>query len=344
MRFADADATIAQGLGSRFSAAVLRVERRGRLLHERAFGTTRSDGGVPIRVDTRFDLASLTKIFATTIALQLVARGTLALDRSLANPIVEWRSTGHEPITLRDLLAHVSGMHSGADYRVLLDHNVVEYTLHRALAETPRARVIYSDLGFIALLVAVERAAGSEFARVFGETSALLGLEATAFAPRFADRAAIPATERDAWRGLVQGAVHDEKAHLMGGVSAHAGLFGTARDIARVADAFLAPLRGEASLLDAGLAREAIAQQADDPVLRRGLGWALKTTDENSCGVHMSRATFGHTGFTGTCVWSDPERDLTIVLLTNSVHFGRHDLRDVRAAVCDRVVEAVDRC
>ncbi len=340
--FAEADAAVAAGLGTRFSAAVLRVEHRGRLLHERAFGTTAREGGVPVHVDTRFDLASLTKIFASTLALRLVADGALALDAPLAPIVTEWRGRAHEAIALRDLLAHVSGMHSGADYRVLLDHNVVDYTLRRPLAEEPRARVIYSDLGFIALLVAVERATGLSFAQAFARTLAPLGLEATDFNPAGAARAAIPATERDAWRGLVQGTVHDEKAHLMGGVSAHAGLFGTARDVARVAGPYLADARGQTDLLPPSLAREAVSEQAADPVLRRGLGWALRTSAENSCGARVSAQTFGHTGFTGTCVWADPQRDLTIVLLTNSVHFGRHDLRDVRAAVCDAVVARFD--
>jgi CubicO group peptidase (beta-lactamase class C family) len=92
------------------------------------------------------------------------------------------------------------------------------------------------------------------------------------------------------------------------------------------------------------LAREAIAEHGSDAVLRRGLGWALKTSDENSCGTAMSRTTFGHTGFVGTSVWADPPRDLSIVLLTNAVYFGRNDLRDLRAAVCDAVVDEMDRC
>ena len=304
--FAEADATVASGLGTRFSAAVLRVEQRGRLLHERAFGTTRTGDGAPVFVDTRFDLASLTKIFAATVALRHVAAGTLALDVPLAAIVGEWRGTGHEAISLRDLLAHVSGMHSGADYRVLLDHNVVDYTLRRPLAEAPRTRVIYSDLGFIALWVVLERTERASFAR----TLASLELEATGFVPAQRERAAIPATERDDWRGLVQGTVHDEKAHLMGGVSGHAGLFGTARDVARIAEVYLAALRSRPSPLPASLAREAIEEQAADPVLRRGLGWAIRTTDGNSCGTRVSQSAFGHTGFTGTSVWADPERRL----------------------------------
>jgi CubicO group peptidase (beta-lactamase class C family) len=90
------------------------------------------------------------------------------------------------------------------------------------------------------------------------------------------------------------------------------------------------------------VARQALAEQAHDPVARRGLGWVLKTSDENSCGARMSAQTFGHTGFTGTCVWSDPARDMTVVLLTNAVHYGRGDIRNLRAAVCDAAVEMVE--
>ncbi len=341
--FAAADRVVEAALGTRFSGAVLRVERAGRLRHERAFGATRSSGdGRPVVVDTRFDLASLTKVAVSTAALRAVAQGTLALDVPLADRIAPWRRTAHAPITLRMLLAHTSGMQSGADYRTLFDRDVVAFALTRELVAAPGARVIYSDLGFIALGALLERCYRRSLPAVTATLLAPLELEGTAFGVPAGRRLDVPATERDAWRGLVQGTVHDEKAHLMNGVAGHAGLFGTARDVARVADAYLAAARGRPSPLAPALAREAIAQAAPDPVLRRGLGWALRTTDENSCGVKISRDAFGHTGFTGTCVWADPQRDLTIVLLTNAVHFGRNDLRDVRAAVCDAVVAAAD--
>jgi CubicO group peptidase (beta-lactamase class C family) len=139
---------------------------------------------------------------------------------------------------------------------------------------------------------------------------------------------------------LVHGDVHDEKAYLLNGASGHAGLFADAADVARLGEWYLAPLCGRATPLDAALAKQAVLEAAADPVLRRGLGWALKTSDENSCGTRMSADTFGHTGFTGTCIWVDPQRDLNVVLLTNAVHFGRTDTRAIRAAVCDAAVEA----
>ncbi|HEY5427413.1 MAG TPA: serine hydrolase, partial [Candidatus Tumulicola sp.] len=117
------------------------------------------------------------------------------------------------------------------------------------------------------------------------------------------------------------------------GVAGHAGLFGTASDVAALCEAYLGPLRGRpATLLPGALAAEALRQAAADPVLRRGLGWALKTSDENSCGPSMDASSFGHTGFVGTCVWADPVRDVQGVLLTNAVYFGRSDTRPLRAA------------
>jgi serine-type D-Ala-D-Ala carboxypeptidase len=328
-------------LNHSFTAAVARVERGGELVYERAFGTTRDDAkGRPIYVDTRFDLASLTKLFVTSVALDLVARGLAELDAPLHHYLSEWRDDAHSSITMRMLLAHTSGMHSGADYRELLDRDVADFALHRPLAGVPGDSVLYSDLGFIALGVAIERIGG----RALGRAIADVWGAGVTFNPPSMERLAIPATEEDGWRGRVQGSVHDEKAHLMYGVAGHAGLFGTAADVARMTDVYLAAASGRAqNVLPEHLAREAIICVADDPVLRRGLGWALKTTDENSCGALFGSRSFGHTGFTGTCVWADPERDLQAVLLTNTVYFGRSDSRPLRAAFYDAVVETFGR-
>ncbi len=143
----------------------------------------------------------------------------------------------------------------------------------------------------------------------------------------------------------MQGTVHDEKAYLMGGVAGHAGLFGDARDVARVAEIYLGALRGgDAAPLSLDLVRESLEEQAFDPIARRGLGWVLRTSDENSCGTKMGSRAFGHTGFTGTSLWCDPDLDVSVRLLTNAVHYERGDLRALRAAVCDEAVDFVERC
>ncbi len=344
----EVDRILQTACGERFTAAVLRVERRGRPYFEAAYGRVdATPSGSAVDVTTRFDLASLTKVFVAAAALRTVGAGTLTLDEPLTGFVPEWKGRPHAAITLRMLLAHTSGMQSGADYRELLNENVEEFALTRDLVDAPGARVIYSDLGFIALGVVLARAQRRGLGALVAETSAALGASDTGYRPAARERRAIPATECDAWRGRVHGVVHDEKAYLMNGVAGHAGLFGPACDVASLTDAFVAPASGRVGregVIPPSLAREALTEQGADPVLRRGLGWALKTSDENSCGRLMSRATFGHTGFTGTSVWADPERDLSIVLLTNSVYFGRNDLRDVRAAVCDAVVAEVDGC
>jgi len=336
------DALVRGATGVRFTAAVLRVERRGSVVFERAYGGLDDGPGArATEVTTRFDLASLTKLFIATAVLYVVAQGGAALDETLLGVFPQWRGSAHAPVSLRALLAHTAGFQSGADYRTLLGEDVERFALTRELVAAPGERVIYSDLGFITLGAWLARAAGRSLPAVMADVTARLSCEATAYRPRNDEPESIPATELDAWRGRVRGAVHDEKAYLMNGVAGHAGLFGTARDVAAVAEPYLAAACGRASraaLLPAALACEAIAEAASDPVLRRGLGWALKTTQENSCGTLMDRATFGHTGFTGTALWADPTRDLSVTLLTNAVYFGRNDLRDLRAAVCDAAV------
>jgi CubicO group peptidase (beta-lactamase class C family) len=322
------DDLLERHLRTRYSAVVVRVERGGRVAYERAAGTLRDDGGGSVYVDTRFDLASITKVFVATVALALVARGTLALDAPLIGAI-----------TLRMILAHTAGFRSGADYRTLFGEHIETFALREPPVALPGERVVYSDLGFLALGALLARTTGVPLETLVEGELRALGSARVSFARR-ARGEGVPATERDAWRGLVQGRVHDEKAALAGGVAGHAGLFGSALDVARLGEWYLAPRHGRASPLPAALTAEATNEQAHDPILRRGLGWALKTSDENSCGARMSAQTFGHTGFTGTCIWVDPVADLNVVVLTNAVHYGRHDLRDVRAAVCDAAVEA----
>ena len=328
-----------EAAGKEFTGAVARIEHRGLLVFERAYGTTRLDErALPVYCDTQFDLASLTKLFISTLALQSVAAGRLDLDATLTQIVPEWRDKPHAAITLRMLLAHTAGMNSGADYREILNENVQTFALESPLVAAPGERVIYSDLGFIALGVVLERVAQRSLAAQVRNAFA----PSLVFRPAAEQRNAIPATEDDGWRGRVQGMVHDEKAYLMGGAAGHAGLFGTAADVAALTECYLAALRGRDCVsLPPALAKEAATEQAYDPVLRRGLGWALKTNDSNSCGRYMDRASFGHTGFVGTCVWADPSRDVQGVLLTNAVYFGRDSAPGSELSLRQRFFEAM---
>ena len=226
------------GLGVEFTGAAARIEHRGSVVFERAYGTTRGDRlARPVYCDTRFDLASLTKLFIATIALRLANERLVALDAPLGRVLTEWRGLPQEDITMRMLLAHNSGMDSGADYRAILDENVERFALRAPLLASPGDRVIYSDLGFIALGAALERIAQSSLPalvrRYFGSSPR--------FRPNARERAMIPATEEDVWRGRVQGFAHDEKAYLMGGAAGHAGLFGSALDVALMTGKYLRP-------------------------------------------------------------------------------------------------------
>ncbi len=336
--FAGVDAILQEATGEEFTGAVARIEHRGRVAFERAYGATRADEQArPVYADTRFDLASLTKLFVATIFLQSLGARTIGLDDPLAPLMPEWFGKEHERITGRMLLAHTSGMNSGADYRSILDRNVETFALTAELIATPGERVIYSDLGFISLGAVLERLHKRSLAALARDS-----FPALVFRPRAAQRSWIPATEDDGWRGRVQGVVHDEKAYLMGGVAGHAGLFGTAADVAALTESYLAPFAGRnGALMPDPLAREATKEQAHDPVLRRGLGWALKTNDENSCGRYMDYSSFGHTGFVGTCVWADPVRDVQGVLLTNNVYFGRDAVPSAGRALRPRFYEAM---
>lgn len=334
--FARVQNVLQEACGKQFTAAVARIEHRGRLVFEAAYGVTRADElARPVFVDTAFDLASITKLFVATLALKAVQEGRLQLDDALIRWFPEWKAGAHAPITLRMLLAHNSGMNSGADYRQLLGHDVVRYTIDRDLVARPGEKVIYSDLGFIAVGEVLQRIYGRSLRALMRDVR-----QTPCYRPAKTLASQIPATEEDSWRGRVQGVVHDEKAYLMGGVAGHAGLFGDACDVAWLAEQYLGPMCGrESPLVTRAAAVEATKEQAYDPVLRRGLGWALKTSDENSCGRYFSGSTFGHTGFVGTCVWADPQRDCTGVLLTNSVYFGRNDTRDLRAAFYEGLIE-----
>ncbi|HUZ50670.1 MAG TPA: serine hydrolase domain-containing protein [Candidatus Dormibacteraeota bacterium] len=341
VRFARCEGVLNDACGVAFTGAVARIEHRGVPVYERAFGTTRDDDAKrPVYVDTRFDFASLTKVFVATVALHLIAAGQLALDETLGGWFPQWRGLPQERITPRMLLAHTSGMQSGADYRTLLDERVETFALERPLAASPGERVIYSDLGFIVLGALIARVSGASLASA---ARTLFPSASLGFAPPARERLSIVATEDDGWRGRVQGTVHDEKAALMGGCAGHAGLFGTAADVAALTEIYLGAGCGRSSdPLPADLAREATQEAAFDPVLRRGLGWALKTSASNSCGERFGATSFGHTGFVGTCVWADPQRDVLGVLLTNTVYFGRGDSRALRAAFYNALVEDLE--
>ncbi len=327
-----------------FPGAVCLVARRGEIVAEVAAGhlTYASDAPV-MALSTRFDLASLTKVCATLpLTLRLIAQGKLSLDTKVAALLPEFHGPGKDQVSIRHLLTHSAGLPAYVQFFKTLrgKAEIVRAACEEGLRTEAGADTVYSDLGMILLMACLEKVSGVDFdVLAVREVFVPLGMQAT-FAPTGKPIEAAP-TEECTFRGrVVSGEVHDENAFAMGGVSGHAGLFGTADDVARLGLMFLG---GGGSLRPSALARAA-TQRADVVAgSTRALGW--DTFTPGGAGGSLLHATaFGHTGFTGTSIWCDPSRDLCVVLLTNRVHPTRVNakIQRVRRELHDLVVRALE--
>ena len=245
--FARVDAALRSGDGDEYTGAVARIEHRGRVVFERAYGATRDDAlGRPVYCDTRFDLASLTKLFVATLALQLVAQNRLSLDEPLPRSC---RNGGgpHAAITARMLLAHDLGNEFG---RRLSRDSQRERRAFRADAPSCRGawRARHLQRPRASSRWRRDRTHTPAFARIT-RCARFICEHGRLFSAVAPIALAIPATEDDAWRGRAQGFVHDEKAYLMGGAAGHAGLFGTAADVAAMTECYLGRLHGRIGAL-----------------------------------------------------------------------------------------------
>ena len=308
------------------------------------------DPADPVRptATTVWDLASLTKVIGTTGAMmQLVADGRVALDSPVVRYLPEWRAPGSAQVTVRHLLTHSAGLPAWrALYKEAADADEARRQVLATGPDTlPGRRFVYSDLGFILLGLLVEHVTGEPLDRFTSRhVFAPLGMTATRFLPPGDWRTRIAPTERDPWRQRhLRGEVHDENAFRLGGVSGHAGLFSTARDLSRLARAYLrhGQLDGVRIFDSATVATFTIVQ--DSTVSRRALGWETPTGG-NSAGRRLSPRAFGHTGFTGTSIWMDPDRRLFVLLLTNRVNPTRENRKigAVRMALADAAVGALE--
>lgn len=337
------EAGVAEGA---FPGAVAVVARRGRIIAEVAVGrATYGEDAAPVQLDSRFDLASLTKVCATTPAvLRLVDQGRLQLDTRVRDVLPGFAGSDREAIEVRHLLTHTAGLPPFVRFFETLDGRdaIVDACLRVPLQSSPGSTYRYSDIGMILLMAVVEKIAGEPFdAFVAREVFAPLGMASARFVRRGESLAGAMPTEKDDWRGrVVRGEVHDENAYAMGGVSGHAGLFADARDVTRLAQAFLGGGRG---LARPDLVRRFVTRQELVPGSSRALGWDTFESG-GSCGTRLAPTSFGHTGFTGTSVWCDPTRDLSIVLLTNRVHPTRDNKGHiaVRRELADLVAELID--
>jgi CubicO group peptidase (beta-lactamase class C family) len=303
--------------------------------------------------DTVYDLASLTKVIGLTTGLMFaVDEGRIRIDDPAVRHVPAFRGQGEEAVTIRHLLTHSSGLPA---HRRLWELSADRPSALAAAAATPLdtvpgARTVYSDIGAILLTEALERAYGARIDSLLAlRLFAPLAMSSTRYLPpaEWADRVA--PTERDPWRGRVlRGEVHDENAFWLGGVSGHAGLFGSAADLLQFGEWLLNQRAGRACpppcpVISQATAMEFTRRQEVVPRSSRALGWDTPSPG-GSAGTRFSDQGFGHTGFTGTSIWIDPTRDLVVVLLANRVHPTRDNPRlgPLRGVTADRTLAVTE--
>jgi CubicO group peptidase (beta-lactamase class C family) len=341
-----------------FPGCAVAVGSHERVIWSRGFGHLDYEKSAAVSPCTLYDIASLTKIVGTTsVVMSLVRDGKLAI----ADPVEkhfpdfvgsmdddkqrQWR----RKMTIEHLLTHSSGLPAGPrtpkDARCYAD--VLAGTLATPLSVEPGRKAVYSDAGYLLLAEIASRAAKKPLAAMEHEL-VLRPLEmndtlrnpATSLHARIAPTEQIAGGERF-WRGVV----HDENARAGEGLTGHAGLFSNVLDLSRFAAEMLKAIRGESKLWPRDLAFQFTTRRNLVPNSTRALGWDTPSDKNSSAGDRMSRKSFGHTGFTGTSIWIDPERDLYIILLSNRVHPTRANqkIHAVRRQLADAVVEAFDR-
>ena len=341
-----------------FPGAVLLAAYRDKTpVFETAGRYTTALDSPPMAKDTQFDLASLTKPFATTLAvMKLVDSGKLKLDESLGNLLPGILPAPIGALTPRLLLCHSAGLRSWAPfYRdlVLLPRGETKITLRKRILETPMAYVpgkgvLYSDLGFMLLEWIIERISGKAMPRFledyfygplnmkktgFFGSHPIIGDETAHFAP----------TECCPWRKrIIQGEVHDENAYSVGGHSGHAGLFSRADDLFALTEMLVDHYDGKRDdFLKPGTVRAFFSKQNIVKESTWALGWDTPSLSNSSAGNYFSEESVGHLGFTGTSVWIDLKRGITVILLTNRVHPSRENLkiREFRPALHNLIMK-----
>ena len=353
-RFARAFALIREAIQQRaFPGAALAVTHRGSRIASHGFGRFTYDSSSPeVHADTVFDLASVTKVVATTaIAMILYERGLLHMESPVASILPDFVSLAppqqrpeREAVTVRMLLTHSSGL---PPYVKLFEmartrNELIRSALATPLEALPGSKSDYSDIGFILLGEILSRLADAPldvFAQI--EIFAPLGMSRTCFNPPADWKSSIPPTEDDRTfrHRVVQGEVNDENAWVMGGVAGHAGLFAPATDVARFAECML---RGGSPILKPATVEPFTRRETSPVGTSRALAWDTPSQPSSS-GGQFSPRSFGHLGFTGTSLWIDPERQLSVTLLTNRTWPDRSSqaIKQIRPLVHDAIVEAL---
>ncbi len=332
-------------LDSTFPGAIAVVGTRSSVVAEYAVGHLDWAPTPAPNDSTLWDLASLTKVVGlTSAAMQLVGRGLISIDAPVQRYLPNWVGPNKNLVTIRHLLTHTSGLPADKSYDEIT-HNPDSLGMmlfNTQLDTLPGVRMVYSDIGAYTMGRVVEKVTGQPLdvylhANVFEPA----GMHETMYNPPASLIPRIAPTEFDPKRGgLVRGKVHDERAYYLNGVSAHAGIFSTAHDLTRFAQMYLndGVIDGQRVLPAAQIA----SFTTNTLVADRALGWQ-KADGKNSGGHLMSARAFGHTGFTGTSIWMDPDRDVFIILLTNRVDPTRANTKigHVRVQLADAVMSVV---
>ena len=302
---------------------VVVIGHKGAVVYRKAFGSRSLEPThEAMTADTIFDLASLTKVIATTTAvMQLLDEGRIRLNEPVAAYLPEFAQNGKGQITIRELLTHFSGLPPDLDLKEAWQGRDTAFSMAMQTRPMvpPGTRFLYSDINFEVLGFIVEKISGvplNEYAST--HVFAPLGMTETTFLPPASWIPRIAPTQYDENGKMLRGVVHDPTARRMGGVAGHAGLFSTADDLAKFAQELLS----ESPRI---LTREAIAkmttpQQPRTAATLRGLGWDIDSPFSSNRGELLPVGSFGHTGFTGTSLWIDPVTNTYIILLTNAVH------------------------
>lgn len=348
-RLAAVDAALQRGIETGvFPGAALAVGRRGGLVRLRGYGRVAAEPGAPevSATESLFDLASLTKVAATTAAaMRLAGEGRLDVDAPVQRYVPEFRGAGKDAVTVRHLLTHTSGLPAGAWLfgSAASPQQALRQVLNARLRQPPGRRVVYSDFGFILLGEVLARAAEEPLdAFLAARVYAPLGMASTHFLPPLSWReASVPTAPPAERRYRIRGEVHDGNAFRLGGVAGHAGLFSTAADMAVFAQTMLnGGWYGTARVFEPEVVRRFVARQRNTDT--RALGWDTPGP-QSAAGRFVSAETYGHLGFTGTSLWIDPERDLFVVLLTNRTlpGAGSPQMQAVRREVHEAVLQAI---
>lgn len=330
---------------------VVLIGKQDRVLYCRAFGYRAiKPKKLPMAINTIFDLASLTKVVATTTALmQLVEEGKLCLEDPVARYWPEFKANGKENITVRELLTHYSGLRPDLDLKP--EWSGYDMAIRMIVAEKPvfppGSNFVYSDINFIILGELVHSISGQPLDVYCAEhIFKPLGMKDTGFKPSPTLRKRIAPTQYQNGKTgkLLWGEVHDPTAYKMGGVAGHAGLFSTARDLSIFAQMLLSGGRYKGARILSPLMIEKMTtpQSPPDKSVLRGLGWDIDSSFTSNHNNSSPIVFYGHKGFTGTAIWIDPVSKIYIIVLTNRVHpSGKGDVRQLRAEIKKFVAEAL---